>query len=122
MSENYNRFDEGASLYIDELTSINNEFEKAITSMDLSIMAQRFNTIYEQLLSIQIELIKEQSQYSSIQIEKYQTRLDFAFRLVHIINKKLLNARKKFISLAKDGTITSAKDAICFTDNDELIK
>ena len=122
MNDDYNQFDDATSQYIDELTSINSEFEKPITAMDLSIIAQRFNTIYEQLLSTQIELIKEQSKYSSIQVEKYQTRLDVAFRLVRIINKKLLNAKKEFIRLAKSGAITSAKDAICFVDKDDLIQ
>jgi len=122
MYDNYNEFDDGTLQYIDELTSINSEFEKPITAMDLSIAAQRFQTIYEELLSTQIELIKEQSQFSAIQVEKYQTRLDFAFRLAHLVNKKLLNARKEFIRLAKSGAITSAKDAICFTDKDDLIQ
>ena len=122
MNDDYNEFDDGTSQYIDELTSINSEFEKPITAMDLSIAAQRFQTIYEELLSTQIELIKEQSKFSAIQVEKYQTRLDVAFRLVHLVNKKLLNARKEFIRLAKNGTITSAKDAICFVDKDDLIQ
>ena len=122
MNNNYNEFDNGTLQYIDELSSINSEFEKPISALDLSIIAQRFQTIYEKLLSTQIELIKEQSQFSAIQVEKYQTRLDFAFKLVHLVNKKLLNAKKEFIRLAKSGAITSEKDAICFVDKDDLIQ
>ena len=120
MSIPYNKYDDGTGRLANELFCMNNEFEKCLALTDISSMAKKLSNIFNELLEIQFSLNEEKSKMSARDVAEYQKSLDNAFKYVRILDKKLTNARKMVINLAKNGDITSSNDSICFSHDDLL--
>jgi len=118
MSIPYNKYDDGTVRLSNLLFCMNNKFEKCLSVADLMALSQEFSEIYYNLMEIQFSLNSERYKMNSEEVKKYQTSLDNAFKYVRLIDKKIANARKAFISTARDANLTSFKDSICFSKDD----
>lgn len=122
MSIPYNKYTDGTGKLSNELFCMNNEFDKTLTFNEISKLNKRMLDICDELFEIQIALLKEKESFSSSEFEKYQKSIDNALKYAHILDKKLRNARKTMFNLSKQGVITSCKDSIMFTTDDDLIQ
>ena len=82
---------------------------------------KRWQTIYDELLNIRMSLNRERTKMSAEQYNEYQTSLDNAFKYVRMLDIKISNAKKQIAEMAKSGNLTSPKDAVLFTSDDDLL-
>ena len=122
MSIPWNKYSDGTGKLGNELLCLNNDFDKCFTFNELSKLNKRMLDICDELFEIQISLLKEKETISCSEFEKYQKSIDNAFKYAHLLDKKLRNARKTMLNLAKQGVLTSCEDSISFTTDDDLLQ
>ena len=122
MSIPWNKYSDGTGKLGNELFCLNNDFDKCFTFNELSKLNRRMLDICNELFEIQISLLKEKESMLESEFEKYQNSLDDAFKYAHLLDKKLRNARKTMLNLAKQGVFTSCEDSILFSTDDDLLQ
>ena len=108
----WNKYEDNTIKLDNELLGLNNKFDKALSFGDLLTIQEDLTEIHKELFVIQTALRNEKKIIKNSEFEKYQKYLDNAFKRYFLIEKKLINAKKHFTSLAKNGTISTTNDAI----------
>ena len=104
-----------------QMFCINNQFDKAVTLSDIAETNINLTKIYEVIMQIQMFLIENKELLPAEEFSKHQQSINSLFKYYEFLEIKFKNAKHIMFNLAKKGDITSEKDSILFTADDDLL-
>lgn len=104
-----------------QMFCINNQFDKVVTLSDIAETNINLTKIYEVIMQIQMFLIENKELLPAEEFSKHQQSINSLFKYYEFLEIKFKNAKHIMFNFAKKGDITSEKDSILFTADDDLL-
>jgi len=115
---NYKKYISALSV---QMFCINNQFDRTVTLSDIAETNINLTKIYEVIMQIQMFLVENKGIISVDEFKSQQQKINSLFKYHECLEIKFKNARRIMFDLAKKGSITSDKDSILFTTDDDLL-